>query len=158
MPPAFARFVPRALMLITAVSAGALSALAALPANLTGTWLTADGTSKIRFEPCQAAICGRIVWIADPVDKGTGGPVLDKNNPNPALQKRSLVGITLLSDLKPGEASGEWDGHVYNPRDGNTYDIIITLKSADRLELKGCLIAGFLCMGEIWTKVADVSR
>jgi uncharacterized protein (DUF2147 family) len=134
------------------------SLAAALPATLTGTWLTADGTSRVRFEPCQAATCGRIVWIADPVDKDTGGPVLDKNNPKPELRTRTLVGITLLFGLMPVEAPGEWDGHVYNPQDGNTYDVIITLKSADRLELKGCLIAGFLCMGETWSRVADAAR
>ena len=134
---------------------GALQVIAA-PLPLAGTWLTADGSSKVLFEPCAAAICGKIVWISDPIDAETGGPVVDKHNPNAALRSRPLVGITLLFGLKPGGDPNQWEGSVYNPEDGGVYGVTITLNDATHLELKGCLIAGLLCQGETWTKTADL--
>ena len=49
--------------------------------GLLGTWLTQDGSSKIRFETCGAALCGRLVWLREPNDQQTGKPRIDQNNP-----------------------------------------------------------------------------
>jgi len=34
--------------------------------GLAGTWLTQEGMSKIRFEPCGVVLCGHVVWVREP--------------------------------------------------------------------------------------------
>jgi uncharacterized protein (DUF2147 family) len=116
-----------------------------------GTWLTQDSTAKIRFEACAGTPCGRLVWLRDPIDPKTGEVILDKNNPDPALRARPLLGIALITDIQP-LAQGAWRARAYNADDAGTYDITLTLVASDRLALKGCGLAGLICKTELWTK------
>lgn len=54
---------------------------------------------------------------------------------------------------KTGEAD-EWEGKVYNAKNGKTYDAKIKPIGQDRLDIKGCVL-GFLCGGETWTRYID---
>jgi len=128
-----------------------LAALGQSMAALEGTWLTADGSSKIRFEPCAAAMCGRLIWLRDPNDPETGRPIRDKNNPNPALRTRPLLGIAIFTDILP-TASGKWRAKAYNAEDSNVYDVTLKLITPSQLGLTGCGLAGLICKTEVWTR------
>jgi hypothetical protein len=52
---------------------------------------------------------------------------------------------------KPG--IDQWEGQVYNAKDGQFYSATITPAGSDQLEIKGCVL-GFLCGGETWSRVA----
>jgi hypothetical protein len=78
--------------------ASAMVSFAEQPGSgLQGTWLTEDGSARIRFEQCASAPCGRIVWLREPNDPETGKPVLDKRNPDPALRSRRLLGVVIFT-------------------------------------------------------------
>ncbi len=125
--------------------AGAL----AQAAGVSGLWTTEHGDAKIRIAACGQALCGTIVWLAQPVDSN-GRAKTDVNNPEEAKRARPLVGLTILTGLTP---SGEtWRGVIYNSDDGRDYDVRITLLDERHAAIKGCVLGGLFCGGETWTR------
>lgn len=118
--------------------------------GLNGVWLTGDGSTRVRFEQCGANLCGRIVWLREPVDPATRQPWLDSLNEKPSLRQRPLVGLAIVTALKP-EGGAAWSGSLYNPLDGKTYTGGLRLLDASRLELSGCVLSIF-CQTETWTR------
>jgi hypothetical protein len=60
--------------------------------------------------------------------------------------------MPILIDMKKKPGTEQWEGQVYNAKDGQFYSATITPVSNDELEIKGCVL-GFLCGGETWTRV-----
>jgi uncharacterized protein (DUF2147 family) len=130
------------------LAAGLLSLLSAGTASAqspTGEWLVKDGTAHIRIAQCGSALWGVLSWT-----KGPAG--VDENNPDPAKRSRSILGVPILINMKPGES--QWDGQVYNAQDGSIYTSHIRLVSPDVLSIEGCVLGGLICGGENWTRVA----
>ena len=61
--------------------------------------------------------------------------------------------MPILLEMKKKPGSDQWEGQVYNAKDGQTYSSTITPTDANHLEIQGCVM-GFLCGGETWTRVA----
>ncbi len=114
-----------------------------------GTWLTQAGDANVLVGPCGAAICGKVVWLKQPIDGATGKPQTDDKNPDPGLKARRIVGLQIFLDMLPS-APNAWSGRVYNADDGKSYASTVTLLDAGRLEVRGC--AGALCGSEVWTR------
>src|SRR5712675_2237610 len=124
------------------LATGFASALAADP---TGDWRVADGVANIRVAECNGSMWGAVVW-----EKTPGGR--DVNNPDVALQSRPTVGMPILIDMKKKTGTDQWEGQVYNAKDGKHYSSTIKPVGLDKLEIQGCVL-GFLCGGETWTRV-----
>lgn len=114
-----------------------------------GVWLTQSGDAKIKVSRCGNALCGRVVWLKDPLDKKTGKPQLDDHNSDPALRGRKIVGISLFINMQTAGAN-KWSGRIYNADDGKTYASTVTLLPSGHLSVQGCM--GTLCAGEDWTR------
>src|ERR1700761_6535879 len=127
----------------TAFAANLTPALAADPP---GDWRVQDGVADIRVAECNGAMWGVVVW-----EKIPGGH--DKNNPDPSKQSRPTLGMPILLDMKKTAGVDQWEGQVYNAKDGKTYSSKIKPTDPDHLEIQGCVL-GFLCGGETWTRVA----
>jgi uncharacterized protein (DUF2147 family) len=114
-----------------------------------GVWYNTEKTAQVEIAKKGSAFIGRIVWLKDP--NPGGKPAVDKDNPNPKLKSRPLMGLNLLEGLK--FSSGIWeDGTIYDPKSGKTYSCQVKLKSSDVLEVKGYI--GFSLIGRTveWTK------
>jgi uncharacterized protein (DUF2147 family) len=122
---------------------GLASALAADP---TGDWKVADGVANIRVAECNGSMWGAVAW-----EKTPGGR--DKNNPDASKQNRPTLGMAILIDMKKKAGVDQWEGQVYNAKDGQSYSSTIKPVGSDQLEIQGCVL-GFLCGGETWTRVA----
>ena len=106
-------------------------------ADATGIWRMENGKVTVRMAPCGGNLCGTIVGMRKPLDK-QGKPKRDKENPNAALRSRPVVGLTILSNMRPsGENS--WSGTIYNPDDGNTYRSKMRLENSNLIKVKGCV-------------------
>ena len=126
------------------------AALVALPglasaADPTGDWMVADKVATIRVAQCNGSMWGVVAW-----EKTPGGR--DSNNPDVAKQSRPTLGMPILIDMKKKPGVDQWEGQVYNAKDGQLYSATITPAGTDQLEIKGCVM-GFLCGGETWTRV-----
>ena len=127
---------------VIVLAAGSAPAMASDP---TGDWRVADGVANIRVAQCNGSMWGVVAWEKEP-----GGR--DTNNPDAAKKARPTLGIPILINMKRKAGADQWEGQVYNAKDGKLYDSTITPSSSDQLEIRGCVL-GFLCGGETWTRV-----
>jgi uncharacterized protein (DUF2147 family) len=111
----------------------------------TGDWKVADGVAHIRVAECNGSMWGAVSWEQTP-----GGR--DVNNPDVAKQSRPTLGMPILIDMKKKPGVDQWEGQVYNAKDGKFYQSTIKPTGTDQLEIQGCIL-GFLCGGETWTRV-----
>jgi uncharacterized protein (DUF2147 family) len=116
-----------------------------------GVWLTQAGDARVQVSRCGGGICGKIVWLRDPIDNNTGQPQLDDKNPNPALAQRPMIGLSIFIGMQPAGPK-KWSGRIYNADDGQTYTAHVTVQNETALDVQGCV--GMLCGGETWTRVA----
>jgi uncharacterized protein (DUF2147 family) len=133
-----------------ALAAGALVSGAAMANDPTGVWRMENGRVTVKVSSCGGNLCGTVVGLKKPLDR-EGKPRLDKENPNPTLRNRPVIGLTILSNMKP-RGEGYWTGTIYNPDDGNTYSSNMTLQSQDTMRVKGC-VAGVFCRSMKFVRV-----
>lgn len=111
--------------------------------GIAGKWRDSDGESIIAIAPCGSALCGKIVWLKE--------PRIDRNNSDPKLRERSLMGVQVLSGFKQ-DGSGKLGGQGYNPEDGKTYATTLALDASGRLMVRGCVLGGLICDDDLWTR------
>ena len=127
-----------------AIASSALPALAADPIN--GRWVTQDKDAVVTISRCGASTCGKISrFLVAPPD---GADQRDINNPDPAKRKRKLLGLPVLFNFK--QDGNLWRGRIYDPNDGKSYRSVVRRKSANVLEVKGCI--GPFCQTQLWRK------
>jgi uncharacterized protein (DUF2147 family) len=117
----------------------------ALATDPTGDWRVADAVANIRVAQCNGSMWGAVSWEKEP-----GGR--DEYNPDASKKTRPTLGMATLIDMKKKPGADQWEGQVYNAKDGQLYSATITPVGTDQLEIKGCVM-GFLCGGETWTRV-----
>jgi uncharacterized protein (DUF2147 family) len=134
-----------------------LGAMLAAPAahaqsagDVAGVWQTQAGDANVRVSKCGTILCGTIVSLRDKIDPQTGRPPVDDKNPDPALARRSMIGLHLFIDMRP-TGQNTWSGRIYNADDGKIYASNVALLGANSLKVEGCV--GAFCGGENWTRV-----
>jgi uncharacterized protein (DUF2147 family) len=133
----------------TAVYSGFILATSLTPAlalDPTGDWRVADGVANIRVAQCNGSMWGVVAW-----EQAPGGR--DTHNPDVSKQNRQTLGMPILIDMKKKPNVDQWEGQVYNAKDGQYYSSTIRPVDPNHLEIQGCVL-GFLCGGETWTRVA----
>jgi uncharacterized protein (DUF2147 family) len=132
---------------------GATAAGAATPGgDLAGRWATPSG-GVVEFAACrqpdrEASTCGRIAALGGAAE----GQRLDVRNSLAPLRARPVLGLEILSGVRPAGAGAWTVAALYSPDDGRTYRGAIHLVGDDRLELKGCALA-ILCQTQTWRRV-----
>jgi uncharacterized protein (DUF2147 family) len=115
--------------------------------NIFGYWLTSG--SIVKIENCNNQVCGKIVtvFVEEGVDPES---ILDENNKDKSLRKRTIIGIDLLSEfeIKNKDQKTFKGGRIYDPRSGNSYKSNLYLNDNGILKVEGCL--AFMCDGEEW--------
>ncbi len=136
----------RHLFAVFAVFAASLAAPAVAADSINGRWVTEDKDGIVQIGKCGATTCGKIVrFLITPPD---GPDQRDIYNPNPKLKKRKLLGLPVLTNFK--EEADLWRGTIYDPNTGKSYRSVIRRKSANTIEVKGCI--GPFCQTQIWRK------
>ena len=133
------------------VAAALLSAAtSALAEEILGLWDAGD--SHVEIYACGDLLCGRIAELDEPLDED-GKEKLDKNNSEPALQSRPLLGMDLIAGfVRAGKKKWE-DGTIYDPRDGKTYKCVMKLQRDGTLKVRGYVGIPLLGKTVVWTRV-----
>ncbi len=119
----------------------------ALAGDPTGDWRVEDGVAHIRVAACHGSMWGAVAW-----EKIPGGR--DKNNPDATKKSRPTLGMPILLDMKKKkDGTDQWEGQIYNAKDGKLYDSTMTLSNPNELEIEGCVL-GILCGGQTWKRVS----
>lgn len=117
-----------------------------------GVWLVESKDAHIKIFKSGNEYVGEIIWIKDPIDPETGKAQLDKNNPEPSLKTRKILGMRLMKGLTFDD--GVWvNGSIYDANNGKTYSCQISSINQNTIELTGYL--GFTWLGrtDTWTRV-----
>lgn len=121
----------------------------ALADDPSGTWRLDNGKITVKLRPCGGEVCANIVGLKEPTYKD-GSAKIDKYNKNPALRDRPLMGLAVLSNMKPA-GDNTWKGNIYNADDGRTYNATMTM-NGNTMKLQGC-VAGIFCKTNVFKKV-----
>lgn len=113
------------------------------PFAVAGPWLTRNGDSIVRFDPCGTGWCGRIAKV---IHRDPKSATTDVHNPDPALRSHPIEGLQIIH-LTTREAA-TWRGTVYDPRSGRTWTVYVRRSAPAQVEVKGCL--AFLCQSQDW--------
>ena len=166
---------PLAVLAFAMLASAAIAAPAPAPATdapvfdpnvpLEGVWLTAQKT-EITITACPDDFCGNISKVVVPKDiyeknkaaidamGGLDANFTDELNPDPALRTRPIQGLQMLT-LHPTDKPQFFNGKIYNPQDGKTYDGYVEVISQDKIRLNGCILYNTVCKGEDWTRVVQ---
>lgn len=127
--------------------------------SIAGLWEVAEGDGHIEIYRCGEKYCGSIAWLKEPNypsdDKGKmpGKPLVDRENPKKELRTRALIGLKMMEGYT---YSGDnlWDeGRIYNTENGKTYNSRMSMKSRDRLELRGYVGIPLFGGTTVWKRV-----
>ncbi|NLA15522.1 MAG: DUF2147 domain-containing protein [Bacteroidales bacterium] len=114
--------------------------------KIEGIWWNEEKTTKIHVELKDGKYIGTVVYMI-PEKYENGEAPKDKNNPDPALQSRSIVGLQLLDGFVFNERRNEWkDGTIYDPESGKTYSCFARLEGDDLMKLRG-FVGGMRMLG-----------
>lgn len=127
------------------IALSAVGALAADPSPL-GDWLVKEGYAHIRIDNCAGKLWGIVAWEKE--------PGFDNDNPDPTKKGRPILGMPILLGMKPTKPN-LWEGEIYNSQNGKTYDAKITMVNDNTLKLEGCVLGGWFCGGENWTRITN---
>lgn len=135
------------------------AALAQGESPVHGLWVTPEGKSRVEIYSCGENLCGRIVWLREPL-REDGSVKRDRENPDEALRSREIVGLQIMQGFERANDSGtEWeDGEIYNPEDGKTYSANIRLRDDGTLRLRGYVGIPLLGKTQIWERYEGESE
>lgn len=104
---------------------------------------------------------GKIVWLNQPnfpASEGPeweGEPKVDRNNPDPALRNRPIIGLEIVKGFHY-DGDDVWvDGTIYDPKKGKTYSCKMTLREDGTLFVRGFIGFSFIGRTTVWTRVAS---
>ena len=123
--------------------------------KIEGTWYNDEKTSTIEItKGADGKYVGKINWLDEPNEDGK--PKVDKENPDPQLAKRPILGLAIVNNFVYDSKKERWvEGSIYDPNNGKTYDCFAWFEDGDfdNLYLKG-YVAGIKALGRktIWTK------
>ncbi len=86
-----------------------------------------------------------------------GKPVVDRENPNPNLRSRALIGLRLIEGFTYAGKNVWEKGTIYNPDNGKTYQCRMTLSAPDRLEVKGFIGIPLFGATSVWIRQVERS-
>ena len=152
------------LMVVTLfVVLGALPVLAVDADAILGVWATdpegGGGQAHIEIYAVGDLYSGKIVWLEEPLytagdeDGEEGEPKVDKNNSDPALQSRPIMGLELMKGFK-FDGKGTWKkGTIYDPDNGKTYKCKVRIGDDGKLNVRGYIGVSILGRTSLWTRV-----
>ena len=126
----------------------------AFAASPVGLWYAEGGAAEVQVFPCADELCGKVVWLRSPLGDD-GCELRDDNNPDFSLRNRDIVGLVVLTGLRPSDdEAAAWNGGtIYDPASGHTYSCYARLENDNRLFLRGYLGIRLLGRTTTWTRV-----
>lgn len=108
-----------------------------------GVWQSPGGNTRLRISKCGANVCGKVAWASEraKADAARGG------HPN-------LVGMQLFEDFTRS-GPNTFNGRVFVPDINRRFNGTLTMDSATRITVRGCLVRNTGCRSEVWTRVGN---
>jgi uncharacterized protein (DUF2147 family) len=108
--------------------------------------------AKIEIFERDGKFFGKIVWIDIPQDVDIN-LATDKNNPDPSLRGRKIIGLEMISELKYDDGIWE-DGKLYSPKKGETVECELEVSENNKI-LYVTASKGWFSKTLEWTRVVN---
>ncbi len=152
----------RSVFVVIVLVSAVVSAGASEDDAILGLWATdpegGGGEAHVEVVRAGDGFSGRIIWLVEPVfaeddDQGMAGQTkVDRENADPALRSRPVVGIEILEGFRYVGKNKWKDGTIYDPDNGKTYKCVLKL-SDDVLKVRGYVGVSLLGRTTRWTRV-----
>ncbi|MBD3321421.1 MAG: DUF2147 domain-containing protein [Chitinivibrionales bacterium] len=109
--------------------------LAENPDAITGKWINEEKDAVIEIYKNNTTYSGKIIWAEEQAEKNK--TVTDKNNPEPSLRSRPIVGLVILKNFTYDGTNTWKGGTIYDPNNGKTYQCTISLAGNGNLHIRG---------------------
>jgi uncharacterized protein (DUF2147 family) len=105
--------------------------------RICGKWMSSEKNLIVEVYKKGDEFQGRIVWFRDdpslPMEEWR-----DKNNPDPALRSRKVLGMDVLRGLKYDKDDNSWDdGMVYDAKHGKDWNASAYIDDHGLLRVRG---------------------
>ena len=105
--------------------------------RICGKWENQAKTLRIQVYTQNNDFRAKIIWFSDT----EGKPMnywKDSRNPDPKLRNRTILGMSILRDLKYDEKKGTWeDGKVYDSKHGKEWNASSAIGPKGLLKVRG---------------------
>ena len=118
----------------------ALAAPTPMTPVILGTWHNPKNSVAVKTGACGERLCG---WIVRASDKAKTDAKRGGVDP--------LIGTALLRDYR-ANGRNRWSGTVFIPDMGRTFGSTVQMVDTNTINVKGCLIGGFICKSQVWTR------
>lgn len=134
------------------ISLFSLTTIAQKATDILGKWTTENEKSVVEIYQENGKFYAKMISLKTPIDPATGKPKLDKENPDPKLKSRPLIGLILLKDLRY-ESENYWGGgEIYDPESGNTYSCRLKMKNKNELDMRGYMGISLIGRSTVWKR------
>lgn len=145
-------------MALAALANPTVPALAQGAPSVAGIWLDDDGKAAVEVKACGAEMCGAIIWLKAPLDPN-GKPWTDILNSDTSKRGKPVCGLQIIGGLKPDKGSLWAGGWIYDPEEGKTFNVELSLKDANTLTVFGYAGVRLLSETMLWKRLpADQAR
>jgi uncharacterized protein (DUF2147 family) len=124
-----------------------------------GLWLDHTGDGAVEVGPCgpgekeRDLLCGNIFWLRQPLN-AKGEHLRDLNNEDARQKKRPICGLPVILGLKRQQNGTYDEGYIYDPRQGKQFNVELSMKAPDKLQVMGYKGVKFLSRTYLWTRIA----
>ena len=103
--------------------------------GVNGVWIDHTGQGAVEIAPCADKVCGRVIWLKNPLHKSKMGKL--------------ICGTQVLGDLRQQAAHAWESGWIFNPEDEERFSAALQLTGPNTLLVTGYL--GIKLLGETFT-------
>ena len=105
--------------------------------QICGKWMSSEKNLTVLVYKSGNQFKAKIIWFRDdpslPMEEWR-----DKNNPDPALRTRKILGMEVLRDLKYDTDGDSWeDGMIYDAKHGREWNASAYINKEGLLKVKG---------------------
>ena len=105
--------------------------------QICGKWMSSEKNLTVLVYKSGDQFKAKIIWFRDdptlPMDEWK-----DKNNPDPVLRSRKILGMEVLRDLKYDTDGNSWeDGMIYDAKHGREWNASAYINKEGLLKVKG---------------------
>ena len=104
-----------------------------------GLW--SSDSSIFRVYELNSELYGEIVALNEPAytkeenPEKAGQPRMDTLNPDPNLRSQPILGLHMFKEYRFDD--GQWQGSIYDPQSGKTYQSKMKISNEGHLEIRG---------------------
>lgn len=122
--------------------------------TILGVWKNGEGTGHIEiYKTTSGHFAGKIIWLKEPIDPETGKPKLDKRNPDKTKRNVPTLGLVNMHGFKYDTDDKEWNGFIYDPKNGKEYSCKASMKDANTLKVRGYIGISLIGRTDTWTRI-----